>query len=59
MRDVEKFKEDIQKIIDKMPFSPELRRKFFSSIVDYATELDRYEAEERAGKAQKSRQNDE
>jgi hypothetical protein len=59
MRDVEKFKEDIQRIIDKMPFSPELRRKFFSNIVEYATELDRYEAEERAGKPHKGTQNDE
>ena len=36
MKDIEKFKEDIQNILDKFEFSGETRRKFFSLLVEYA-----------------------
>ena len=31
MKDIEKFKEDIQNILDKFEFSGETRRKFFTA----------------------------
>lgn len=36
MKDIEKFKEDIQKILDKFQFDGEARRKIFSQLVQYA-----------------------
>ena len=36
MKDIEKFKEDIQNILDKFQFEGETRRKFFSLLVEYA-----------------------
>ena len=38
MKDIEKFKEDIQKILDKFQMNGETRRKFFSLLVEYAEE---------------------
>jgi len=35
MKDIEKFKEDIQNILDKFEFSGETRRKFFSLLMEY------------------------
>ena len=51
MKDIEKFKEDIQNILDKFEFSGETRRKFFSLLVEYATE-------QQAGNPKKGNQND-
>jgi len=38
MKDIEKFKEDIQNILEKFQFNDETRRKFFSLLVEYAEE---------------------
>ncbi len=38
MKDIEKFKEDIQQILEKFQFDGETRRKFFSLLVEYAEE---------------------
>ena len=50
MKDIEKFKEDIQKILDKFQFDGETRRKFFSLLVEYAEE-------QQAGNPKKGNQN--
>ena len=36
MKDLDKFKEDIQNILDKFQFHGETRRKFFSLLVECA-----------------------
>ena len=46
MKDIDKFEEDIQKILDKFEFSGETRRKIFSQIMEYATENARFEQEQ-------------
>ena len=51
MKDIEKFKEDIEKILDKFQFDGETRRKFFSLLVEYAEE-------QQAGNPKKGNQND-
>ena len=38
MKDKDKFKEDIQNILEKFQFDGETRRKFFSLLVEYAEE---------------------
>ncbi len=40
MRDLRKFEEEIQKILEKFEFNPQLRRKIFSQLMEYATEQD-------------------
>ena len=51
MRDIDKFKEDIQNIIEKFQFDGETRRKFFSLLVEYAEE-------QQAGNPKKGNQDD-
>ena len=58
MRDLKKFEEDIQNILDKFQFVGETRRKIFSQLMEYASEQDQFEAEQQAGKPQKGNQND-
>ena len=58
MRDLKKFEEDIQNILDKFQFAGETRRQIFSQIMEYASEQERYNAEQEAGNPQKGSQND-
>ena len=58
MRDLKRFEEDIQNILDKFQFEGETRRKIFSQLMEYASEQDRFEAEQQAGNPQKGNQND-
>jgi hypothetical protein len=58
MRDLKKFEEDIQKILDKFQFVGETRRKIFSQLMEYASEQDKFNAEQQAGNPQKGNQND-
>ena len=51
MKDLKKFEEDIQKILDKFQFVGETRRKIFSQLV-------RAFGEQQAGNAKKGSQND-
>ena len=51
MKDIEKFKEDIQNILEKFQFNDETRRKFFSLLVEYAKSQE-------AGNPKKGNQND-
>jgi len=58
MRDLKRFEEDIQKILDKFQFEGETRRKIFSQLMEYASEQDKFNAEQQAGNPQKGNQND-
>jgi len=58
MRDLKRFEEDIQKILDKFQFVGETRRKIFSQLMEYASEQDKFNAEQQAGNPQKGNQND-
>ena len=58
MRDLKKFEEDIQKILDKFQFDRETRRKIFSQLMQHASEQDKFNAEQQAGNPQKGNQND-
>ena len=58
MRDLKKFEKDIQGILDKFHFVGETRRKIFSQLMEYASEQDKFEAEQQAGNPQKGNQND-
>ena len=58
MRDLKKFEEDIQKILDKFQFEGETRRKIFSQLMEYASEQDKFNAEQQSGNPQKGSQND-
>jgi hypothetical protein len=58
MRDLKKFEKDIQKILDKFQFVGETRRKIFSQLMEYASEQDKFNAEQQAGNPQKGNQND-
>ena len=58
MRDLKKFEEDIQKILDKFQFEGETRRKIFSQLMEYASEQDQFNIELEAGNPQKGSQND-
>ncbi len=58
MRDLKKFEEDIQNILDKFQFVGETRRKIFSQLMEYASEQDKFNAEQQAGNPQKGNQND-
>jgi|TARA_E500000318_G_scaffold107810_1_gene117621 hypothetical protein len=58
MRDLKKFEKDIQNILDKFQFAGETRRQIFSQIMEYASEQERYNAEQEAGNPQKGSQND-
>ncbi len=58
MRDLKRFEEDIQKILDKFQFEGETRRKIFSQLMEYASEQDKFNAEQQAGNPQKGSQND-
>ena len=58
MKDLKRFEEDIQEILDKFQFSGELRRKIFSQLMEYASELDQFEADQQAGNPKKGNQND-
>ena len=58
MRDLKRFEEDIQKILDKFQFAGETRRKIFSQLMEYASEQDKFNAEQQAGNPQKGNQND-
>ena len=58
MRDLKKFEEDIQNILDKFQFEGETRRKIFSQLMEYASEQDKFNAEQQAGNPQKGNQND-
>jgi hypothetical protein len=51
MKDIEKFKEDIQDILDRFQFDGETRRNFFSLLVEYAKSQE-------AGNPKKGNQND-
>jgi hypothetical protein len=58
MRDLKRFEEDIQNILDKFQFEGETRRKIFSQLMEYASEQDKFNAEQQAGNPQKGNQND-
>jgi len=58
MRDLKRFEEDIQKILDKFQFEDETRRKIFSQLMEYASEQDQFNIELEAGNPQKGSQND-
>ena len=58
MRDLKRFEEDIQNILDKFQFVGETRRKIFSQLMEYASEQDQFNAEQQAGNSQKGSQND-
>ena len=51
MRDLKRFEEDIQNILDKFQFEGETRRKIFSQLMEYASEQDRFN-EQQAQKKQ-------
>tara|TARA_B100000900_G_scaffold365727_1_gene341165 strand:- start:722 stop:886 length:165 start_codon:yes stop_codon:yes gene_type:complete len=51
MKDIEKFKEDIQDILDKFQIDGETRRNFFSLLAEYAKS-------QQAGNPKKGNQND-
>ena len=53
MRDLKRFEEDIQNILDKFQFVGETRRKIFSQLMEYASEQDKFNAEQQAGNPQK------
>jgi len=56
MRDLKKFEEDIQNILDKFQFAGETRRKIFSQLMEYASEQDQFNAEQQAGNPKKGNQ---
>ena len=56
MRDLKRFEEDIQNILDKFHFVGETRRKIFSQLMEYASEQDQFEAEQQAGNPKKGNQ---
>ena len=58
MRDLKRFEKDIQNILDKFQFVGETRRKIFSQLMEYASEQDKFNAEQQAGNPQKGNQND-
>ena len=58
MRDLKRFEEDIQNILDKFQFGGETRRKIFSQLMEYASDQDKFNAEQQAGNPQKGNQND-
>jgi len=58
MRDLKRFEEDIQNILDKFQFEGAIRRKIFSQLMEYASEQDKFNAEQQAGNPQKGNQND-
>ena len=58
MRDLKRFEEDIQNILDKFQFEGETRRKIFSQLMEYASEQDQFNAEQQAGNPQKGNQNE-
>ena len=58
MRNLKRFEEDIQNILDKFQFVGETRRKIFSQLMEYASEQDKFNAEQQAGNPQKGNQND-
>jgi hypothetical protein len=58
MRDLKRFEEDIQNILDKFQFEGAIRRKIFSQLMEYASEQDKFNAEQQAGNPKKGNQND-
>ena len=58
MRDLKKFEEDIQKILDKFQFAGETRRKIFSQLMEYASEEEqfKFELDYKAGNPKKGNQ---
>ena len=58
MRDLKRFEEDIQNILDKFQFEGETRRKIFSQLMEYAGEQDQFNIELEAGNPQKGNQNE-
>lgn len=58
MRNLKRFEEDIQNILDKFQFVGETRRKIFSQLMEYASDQDKFNAEQQAGNPQKGNQND-
>ena len=58
MRDLKRFEEDIQNILDKFQFVGETRRKIFSQLMEYASEQDKFNAEHQAGNPKKGNQNE-
>ena len=58
MRDLKRFEEDLQNILDKFQFAGETRRKIFSQLMEYASDQDKFNAEQQAGNPQKGNQND-
>ena len=58
MRDLKRFEEDIQNILDKFQFEGETRRKIFSQLMEYASEQDQFNIELEAGNPQKGNQNE-
>tara|TARA_R110002110_G_scaffold334549_2_gene545468 strand:- start:1293 stop:1478 length:186 start_codon:yes stop_codon:yes gene_type:complete len=61
MRDLKKFEEDIQRILDKFQFAGEARRKIFSQLMEYAGEEEqfKFELDHKAGNPDKGTQNNE
>jgi len=58
MRNLKRFEEDIQNILDKFQFAGETRRKIFSQLMEYASDQDQFNIEIEAGNPQKGSQND-
>jgi len=58
MRDLKKFEEDVQNILDKFQFEGETRRKIFSQLMEYASEEERFkfELDYKAGNPKKGNQ---
>ena len=58
MRDLKKFEEDIQKILDKFQFVGETRRKIFSQLMEYASgeEQFKFDIDYKAGTPKKGNQ---
>jgi len=56
MKDLKRFEKDIQGILDRFHFVGETRRKIFSQLMEYASESDRFSAEEEAGNPKKGNQ---
>jgi hypothetical protein len=56
MKNLERFEKDVQGILDRFQFEGETRRKIFSQLMEYASEQDRFEAEQQAGNPKKGNQ---
>ena len=59
MKDLKRFEEEIQNILDKFQFAGETRRKIFSQLMEYASEEEqfKFELDYKAGNPKKGNQN--